>query len=189
MNKVARSVTKWTQACDRRFGKTNLMQSSYKKLPSILSRGKCSTTLSFGSISRTQILLETLSTRSQHWGEVCVFLVVVHLFLSFGCARSKTSVSHSSTESEINSLDAGMQMDGFPALDLWDVWMDVLRLPNNTKTPIKPASGNRYQTEECSRNSSKVKAKGSLDVQQLTQLNHVPSKAHSSQGESPLYIF
>ena len=34
--------------------------------------------------------------------------------------KKQTSVSHSSTESEIISLDAGLRMDGTPALDLWD---------------------------------------------------------------------
>ena len=36
--------------------------------------------------------------------------------------KKQTSVSHSSTESEIISLDAGLRMNGLPALDLWDVW-------------------------------------------------------------------
>ena len=33
----------------------------------------------------------------------------------------QTSVSHSSTESEVISLHAGSRMDGIPALDLWDL--------------------------------------------------------------------
>ena len=33
----------------------------------------------------------------------------------------QTSVSHSSTESEIISLDAGLRLDGILALDLWDL--------------------------------------------------------------------
>ena len=32
--------------------------------------------------------------------------------------NKQTSVSHSSTESEVVSLDAGLRMDGIPALDL-----------------------------------------------------------------------
>ena len=40
----------------------------------------------------------------------------------------KTSVSHGSTESDIFSLDAGLRIDGLPALDLWDIAIDVLRL-------------------------------------------------------------
>ena len=34
--------------------------------------------------------------------------------------KKQTSVSHSSTESEIISLDAGLRMHGLAALDLWD---------------------------------------------------------------------
>ena len=41
------------------------------------------------------------------------------------CKR-QTSVSHSSTESEIIFLDAGLRMDGIPAHDLWDLIIAVL---------------------------------------------------------------
>ena len=40
--------------------------------------------------------------------------------------KKQTSVSHSSTESEIISLDAGLKLDGIPALDLWDLIVSVL---------------------------------------------------------------
>ena len=35
--------------------------------------------------------------------------------------KKQTSVSHSSTESEIISLDTGLRLDGLPALELWDL--------------------------------------------------------------------
>ena len=35
--------------------------------------------------------------------------------------KKQTSDSHSSTDSEVFSLDAGLRMDGIPALELWDV--------------------------------------------------------------------
>ena len=59
--------------------------------------------------------------------------------------QEETSVSHSSTESEIFSSDAGLRMDGLRALVLWDVMMEVSRSSNSTKTPTNLA-GN------CSRN-------------------------------------
>ena len=34
-------------------------------------------------------------------------------------------VSHSFTASEVMSLDAGLRMDGLPALDLWDLVIEV----------------------------------------------------------------
>ena len=48
----------------------------------------------------------------------------------------QTSVSHSSTESEIISLDAGLRLDGIPALDLWDLIVSVLG--NTTQTTERP---------------------------------------------------
>ena len=46
--------------------------------------------------------------------------------------KKQTSVSHSSTESEIVSLDAGLRMDDLLALDLWDIVIEVLRSTINT---------------------------------------------------------
>ena len=38
----------------------------------------------------------------------------------------QTTVSHSSTESDIIFLDAGLRLDGIPALDLWDLIVAVV---------------------------------------------------------------
>ena len=45
--------------------------------------------------------------------------------------KKQTSVSHSSTESDVISLDAGSRMDGIPALDLWDLVIEVLHFSHN----------------------------------------------------------
>ena len=50
--------------------------------------------------------------------------------------KKQTSVSHSSTESEIISLDAGLRLDGLPALELWDLIVSVLG--NTIQTPERP---------------------------------------------------
>ena len=53
----------------------------------------------------------------------------------FGCVRNKqTSVSHSSTESEVISLDACLRMDGISALDPRGVVIEVLHSSENTHT-------------------------------------------------------
>ena len=99
--------------------------------------------------------------------------------------KKQTSVSRSCTESEILSLDAGLRMDGLPALHLWDVVIDVLRSSNSTKPPTNPTAGN------CSRNhKSNPKQKGDRDVEQVSVcgLRYVTTNAHSSQGKSQLYI-
>ena len=52
----------------------------------------------------------------------------------------ETSVSHSSTESEIISLDTGLRLDGLPALELWDLIVSVLgnssRISDRTGKPV-----------------------------------------------------
>ena len=53
--------------------------------------------------------------------------------------------SHNSTEAEIVSLDAVLRMDGIPALDLWDLVIEVFHSsPNQTnKTKDARATGKR----------------------------------------------
>ena len=45
--------------------------------------------------------------------------------LSWMC-KKQTAVSHSSTASEIISLNAGLTLDGLPALEFWDLFVSVL---------------------------------------------------------------
>ena len=49
--------------------------------------------------------------------------------------KKQTSVSLSSTEAEIISLDAFLRMGGIPALDLWDLVIEVFHSEQNH--PIK----------------------------------------------------
>ena len=62
--------------------------------------------------------------------------------------EKRTSVSHSSTESDITSLDVGLGRDGIPALDLWDVVTEVLHSSNHKKPSTQEASGNRSGFKE-----------------------------------------
>ena len=55
--------------------------------------------------------------------------------------KKQTSVSHSSTEAAVVSLDAGLRMDGIPALDLSDFVIEVFHSSNqfnNTKDVREP---------------------------------------------------
>ena len=98
--------------------------------------------------------------------------------------KKQTSVSHNSTEFRIISLDAGLRIDGLPALDLWDVVIEVLGSSKSTESPTHQAARN------CSRNhKSKPKHKGNRDVDQLSHVDYVTTNANSSQSESRLNIF
>ena len=58
-------------------------------------------------------------SKSTSGGTLCVFGSHTFVPISWMC-KKQTSVSHSSTEAEVISLDAVLRMDGIPALDLWD---------------------------------------------------------------------
>ena len=57
-------------------------------------------------------------------GTLCVFGSHTFVPTSWMC-KKQTSVSHSSTESELISLVAGLRMDGLPALDLGEIVIEV----------------------------------------------------------------
>ena len=68
-------------------------------------------------------------SKSTSGGVLCIFGSRTFVPISWMC-KKQTSVSHSSTESEIISLDAGLRMDGLPALDLKDLVIEVLTNPS-----------------------------------------------------------
>ena len=65
---------------------------------------------------KTPILQGDLEDSKSLLEELCFFEVIHFVPMSCMC-KKQTSVSHSSTESEIISLDAGLRLDGIPALD------------------------------------------------------------------------
>ena len=133
--------------------------------------------------SKTQILLATLRTQKSTSGRIlCIFGSRTFVTFSWMC-KKQTSVSHSSTESEIISFDAGLRIDGLPALEFWDVVIEVLRSSKSTESPTRGAAAN------CTRNhKSKPKPEGNRDVDQLSHVDYVTTNANSSQGESQFDI-
>ena len=59
-------------------------------------------------------------SKSTDGGTLSVFGSRTFVPTSWMC-KKQPSVSHSSTESEIISLDTGLRLDGLPALELWDL--------------------------------------------------------------------
>ena len=57
--------------------------------------------------------------------------------ISWTC-KKQTLVSHSTTEAELMSLDAGLRVDGIPALVLWDLVIEALTKPA-AEPLIKPS--------------------------------------------------
>ena len=129
-------------------------------------------------------------SKSTSGGVLCIFGSRTFVPVSWMC-KKQTSVSHSSAESEIISLDAGLRMDGVLAFDLWDVVIEVSRSTNNTARPSKLAQGDLCTTGDHSINKHQTKTtteKRNREVEQLSYVDYAPINTHSSQGESQLYI-
>ena len=76
-------------------------------------------------------------SNSTSGGTLCIF--GSHTCVPVSCMfKKQTSVSHSSTETEIISLDAGLRLDGIPALDLWDLIVAIFG--NTTQNRIERAN-------------------------------------------------
>ena len=136
VNKLARAITKWTGACDKRSARFISNIHHTREYRQYCYVGTEHSNADWGCF-KAPILWEILRIQNPLLEEHYVFSEAEHSCQQVGCARKQTSVSHSSTEVEIISLDAGLRMDGFQALDLRDLVKEVFHSPpnqtNNTK--------------------------------------------------------
>ena len=79
---------------------------------------------------------------------LCVFGSHTFIPISWMC-KKQTAVSHSSTESEIISLDAGLRSDGLLALELWDLIVSVFgSVTQTTERTERPLDTERSQKSQ-----------------------------------------
>ena len=127
--------------------------------------------MQIGTVFRILILREIWKIQNPLLEEHYVFLES-HTFvpISWMC-KKQTSVSHSSTESEIISLDTGLRLDGLPALELWDLIVSVLgnvsRVSDNPGRPEIDAH-------------KRQKSQSRIDV--MKDIDLVPSNVQSAKS-------
>ena len=88
--------------------------------------------------------------------------------------KKQTSVSHSSSESDVISLDAGLRLDGIPALDLWGLEIEVSFTSSNQPSTRRSLCLHE-QSGKCS--NVKIQKHSNQDDLRLTSVDHVPSNA------------
>ena len=135
-NKLARAGTKWTRACDRRLARSIAYIHHANDHRQHCHVGYTAQHCRLGLFPKTDFaacLKDSLSTLARI---LCIFGSRTFVPISWMC-KKQTSVSHSSTESEIISLDAGVRMDGISALDLWDVVIEVVHSSKNTHQIVR----------------------------------------------------
>ena len=92
--------------------------------------------------------------------------------------KKQTAVFHSSTESEIISLDTVMKFDGLPALELWDLIVSVL----GNVSRVSDGHG-QPESDVHKRHQSHKK----IDV--MKNINFVLSNVQSARREALLLVF
>ena len=146
MNDLARSVTKRTRRCDRRFARLISCIHHTIGYRQYCHVGNTAQHCRLRLFQDSDFAGDLEDSKSTSQGILCIFGGRTFVLGSWMC-KKQTSVSRSSTESEVISLDDGLRMDGLFALDLWYVVIEALRSSNSTKPPTNPAAGN------CSRNN------------------------------------
>ena len=123
-------------------------------------------------------------------GLLCIFGRHSFVQISWMC-KKQTSVSYSSTEAEIISLNACLRMDGIPALDLWDLGIDVFNSSpnqsNNNKDQVRGNSSRNTTSNKHTQNQTKVPTQH--DNFDLSNVDHVLPNTKFSRFGAMLYIF
>ena len=116
-------------------------------------------------------------SKSTSGGTLCVFGSHTFVPISWMC-KKQTAVSHSSTESEIISLDTGLRLDGLPALELWDLIISVL----GNISRVSDRSGKpEYDVHKHHKSHKKIDVMKDIDA--------VPSNVQSARRGALMYVF
>ena len=125
INKLVRSILKWSKVCDKRLNRLISYihhTCEYKQYCHVGNTGK---QCRLGLFQDSDFAGDLEDSKCTSGGTLCVFGSHTFVPISWMC-KKQTSVSHSSTESEIISLDTGLRLDGLSALELWDLIVSVL---------------------------------------------------------------
>ena len=181
VNKLARSTTKWTKACDRRLNRLIFYIHHTCEYRQYCHVGNTAKQCRLGLFQDSNFAGDLEDPKSISGGTLCFFGSHTFVPLCWMC-KKQTSVSHSSTESEIISVDAGLRLYGIPALDLWDLIVSVFgnTTQNHDRTgqPVVCRDAVHAQGQE---------SRGMFNV--LHNVDRVPSNVQFSHQEALLYVF
>ena len=119
VNKLARSITKWSKACETRLNRLISYFHHTCENRQNCHVGNIAKQCRLGLCQDSDFAGDLEDSKSTSGGTLCIFGSHTFVPISWMC-KKQTAVSHCSTESEIISLDTGLRLDGLPSLELWD---------------------------------------------------------------------
>ena len=139
VNKLARSITKWTKTCDKRLNRLISYINHTCEYKQCCHVGNTAKQCRLGLFQDSDFAGDLEDSKSTSEGTLCIFGSHTFVPISWVC-KKQTAVSHSSTESEIISLDTGLRLDGLLALELLDLidsfFGSVSQISGRTGRPV-----------------------------------------------------
>ena len=176
VNILARSITKRTKALDKRLNRLISYIHHTSEYKQYLPCGNTAKQCRLGLFQDSDFAGDLEDSKSTSGGTLCIFGSLTFVPISWMC-KKQTAVSHSSTESEIISLDTGLRLDGLRAPELWDLIVSVFG-------SVSQISERTVRLVDVKRNQ---KSQGKINV--MENIDSVPSNVQSSRQEALLYVF
>ena len=158
---------KWTKACDKRLNRLISYDHHTSEYKQYCHVGNTAKQCRLGLFQDSDFAGDLGDSKSTSGGTLCFFGSHTFVPMSWMC-KKQTAVSHSSTESEIISLNTGLRLDGLPALELWDLIVSVL----GNVSRVSDGSGHKPREK--------------IDV--MKDIDSVPSNIQSACQEALLYV-
>ena len=177
VNKLARSITKWTKACDKRLNRLISYIHHTCEYRQYCYVGNTAKQCRLGLFQDSDFAGDLEDSKSTSGGTLCIFGSLTFVPISWMC-KKQTAVSHSSTESEIISLDTGLRLDGLLALELCDLIVSVF----GRVSQVSDRSG---QPDNDVNNHDKSQKR----INVMENIDFVPSNVQSTRQEALLYVF
>ena len=189
VNKLARAVTKWTKACDKRLARLISYIHHACEYRQYCDVGNTAKQCRLGLFENSNSAGDLEDWKTTSGGILCIFGSRTFVSRSWMC-KKQTSVSHSSTEAEVLSLDAGLRMDGIPAVDLWDSVIEVFHSSPNQTNKTKDVTEPRGNLSAHLQSHTQKQIPTTNTILNLTNIDHVPSFAtHSGSNAMLLCVF
>ena len=186
VNKLARSITKWTKACDKRLSRL---------ISSIIIQVNTGKIVMWETLPnnagwdcfKTPMLQGILRIQHLHQVEHCAFLEVVRLFQSVGCLRNKLQIR---TVQQNQKYFLGRRIEVGRHIRAWFMDLIVAVLGNTNQSHKERGDPFMNKREVRSTPHTIQKRKQSQGViNDMDNVGFIPSDVNSSRQEALLYIF
>ena len=177
VNTLARSMTKWTKACDKRLNRLISYIHHTCEYRQYCHLGNTAKQCRLGLFQDSDFAGDLEDSKSTSGGTLCIFGSHTFVPISWMC-KKQTAVSHSSTESEIISLDTGLRLDGLPALELWDLIVSVFGRVSHVSDRSRQPDNDVHKHH-----------KSQKRINVMENIDSVPSNVQFSRQEALLYVF